>query len=105
MKIGLFTSVYFNEFLQHLEFYLKDAKIEFVEHSKYPIGDERRSKWIHWYPIGLLGGKVEIHSLLSRKYFSVQEMWEGAASCICRNLQGKGKWEILIGKATCFIDT
>ena len=29
------------EFLQHLEFYLKEAKITFVEHSKYTLGDER----------------------------------------------------------------
>lgn len=51
------------EFLQHLEFYLKDAKIQFVEHSKYLLGDQRRANWKHWYPIGLLGGKVEIHFL------------------------------------------
>lgn len=54
------------EFLQHLEYYLKEAKIEFVEHSKYPLGDQRRAERSiahHWYPIGLLGGKVEIHFL------------------------------------------
>lgn len=51
------------EFLRNIKFYLKEAKIEFVEHSKYPLGDERRAKWSHWYPIGLLGGKVEIHFL------------------------------------------
>ena len=54
------------EFLRHLDYYLKEAKIEFVEHSKYSIGDERREKRTkthHWYPIGLLDGKVEIHFL------------------------------------------
>lgn len=51
------------EFLSELEFYIKKAKLEFVEHSKYKIGDERRKNWQHWYPIGLLGGKVEIHFL------------------------------------------
>lgn len=51
------------EFLQHLEYYLKEAKIEFVEHSKYALGDKRRAKWQHWYPIGWLDGKVEIHFL------------------------------------------
>ena len=51
------------EFLRHLEFYLKEAKITFVEHSKYALGDERRAKWKHWYPIGWLDGKVEIHFL------------------------------------------
>lgn len=33
------------EFLQHLEYYLTEAKIQFVEHSKYPLGDERRADW------------------------------------------------------------
>lgn len=51
------------EFLQHLEYYLKEARIEFVEQSKYPLGNERHAKWKHWYPIGLLDGKVEIHFL------------------------------------------
>lgn len=32
------------EFLKHLEFYLTKAEIVFVEHSKYPLGDERRKK-------------------------------------------------------------
>ena len=47
----------------NLHHYLTKAKIEFVEHSKYPVGDERRAAWSHWYPIGLLNGKVEIHFL------------------------------------------
>ena len=51
------------EFLSKLEYYLKDAKIEFVEHSKYTLGDYRRNKAKHWYPIELLGGRVEIHFL------------------------------------------
>ena len=51
------------EFLGNLHHYLTKAKIEFVEHSKYPVGDERRAAWSHWYPIGLLNGKVEIHFL------------------------------------------
>ncbi|WP_025002187.1 DUF1919 domain-containing protein [Prevotella dentasini] len=61
------------DFLQNLEFYLKKAQIQFVEHSKYKIGDERRSKWKHWYPIGLLDGKVEIHFL---HYYSEEEAAE-----------------------------
>lgn len=48
------------EFLSNARYYLTEAKIEFVEHSKYPLGDERRRNWKHWYPIGLLDGKVEI---------------------------------------------
>lgn len=68
------------EFLQHLEFYLKKAKIEFVEHSKYPIGDERRAKWKHWYPIGLLNGKVEIHFLHYHTEQEAAEKWYRRAS-------------------------
>lgn len=54
------------EFLQHLEHYLKNGKLTFVEHSKYALGDERRAARTishHWYPIGLIDGKVEIHFL------------------------------------------
>ncbi|MDE5789712.1 MAG: DUF1919 domain-containing protein [Muribaculaceae bacterium] len=61
------------EFLNNLEFYLKKAKLEFKEHSKYPIGDERRASWSHWYPIALLADKVEIHFL---HYFSEKEAAE-----------------------------
>ena len=68
------------EFLQHLEFYLKEAKIEFVEHSKYPLGDERRAKWKHWYPIGRLDGKVEIHFLHYHSEEEATEKWYRRAS-------------------------
>ncbi len=68
------------EFLQHLEYYLNDAKIQFVSHSKYPIGDERRMKWKHWYPIGLLGGKVEIHFLHYYTEKEAEEKWYRRAS-------------------------
>ena len=61
------------EFLGNLHHYLTKAKIEFVEHSKYPVGDERRAAWSHWYPIGLLNGKVEIHFL---HYYSEKEASE-----------------------------
>lgn len=63
------------EFLSNIEFYLKEAKIEFVEHSKYPIGDERRAKWSHWYPIGLLDGQVEIHFLHYHSEEEAAEKW------------------------------
>lgn len=72
--LGLyFWSEDYIEFLQHLEFYLKEAKLTFVEQSKYPIGNERRSKWKHWYPIGLLDKKVEIHFL---HYYTEKEAAE-----------------------------
>lgn len=63
------------EFLSNLRYYLTEAKIEFVEHSKYPIGDERRAAWNHWYPIGLLDGKVEIHFLHYHSEKEAAEKW------------------------------
>lgn len=61
------------EFLTHLNYYLHEAKPTFVEHSKYKLGDERRSKWKHWYPIGLLDRKVEIQFL---HYYTEEEAAE-----------------------------
>lgn len=63
------------ELLSNLKYYLTDARIEFVENSKYPIGDERRAAWSHWYPIGLLGGKVEIHFLHYHSEKEAAEKW------------------------------
>ena len=60
------------EFLSNLEHYLK-AEIIFTDKSKYPEGDEARNSWHHWYPIGLLDGKVEIHFL---HYYSEKEAAE-----------------------------
>ena len=68
------------EFLSHLEYYLKEARIEFVEHSKYSIGDIRRAQWSHWYPIGLLGGKVEIQFLHYYTEEEAAEKWYRRAS-------------------------
>lgn len=51
------------EFLSNLKYYLTEAKLEFLEQSRYPLANESREKWIHWYPIGILGGKVEIQFL------------------------------------------
>lgn len=68
------------EFLSNLEYYLTEAKIEFVEHSKYELGDERRANWEHWYPIGLLGGKVEIQFLHYHTEEEAAEKWYRRAS-------------------------
>ena len=68
------------EFLCNLEYYLKEAKISFVERSKYPIGNERRNSWSHWYPIGLLDGKVEIHFLHYHTEQEAAEKWYRRAS-------------------------
>ena len=61
------------EFLSNLKYYLYEAKLKFVEHSKYSLGNQRRKKSIHWYPIGILGDKVEIHFL---HYYSEKEAAE-----------------------------
>ena len=70
------------EFLQHLEYYLKEAKIDFVHKSKYPLGNERHEHWKHWYPIGLLGGKVEIHFLHYHTEKEAAEKWYRRAARI-----------------------
>lgn len=61
------------EFLKNLDYYLKEAKLEFVDQSKYPLGNQRKSECDHYYPIGILGGKVEIHFL---HYYSNEEAAE-----------------------------
>ena len=63
------------EFLTNLKYYLTEAKIEFLERSRYPLGNERRSKWTHWYPIGLLGDKVEIQFLHYHTEKEAAEKW------------------------------
>lgn len=68
------------EFLSKLRYYMTDAKIQFVEHSKYPLGDKRRKEWRHWYPIGLLDGKVEIHFLHYYTEEEAAEKWYRRAS-------------------------
>lgn len=74
--LGLyFFAADYIEFLQHLEYYLKEAKITFVEHSKYEFGDIRRANWKHWYPIGLLNGNVEIHFLHYHTEEEAAEKW------------------------------
>ena len=72
------------EFLSNLPFYLK-AKITFVDHSKYPEGDRRRKEWPHWYPIGLLDNKVEIHFLHYHSEKEAAEKWYRRASRVNLN--------------------
>lgn len=63
------------EFLSNLKFYLTEAKLEFLDYSRYPLANERRAKWSHWYPIGLLGGKVEIQFLHYHTEQEAAEKW------------------------------
>lgn len=79
--LGLyFWSPDFIEFLNNLKYYLTEAKIDFVSNSKYLLGDKRRKEWRHWYPIGLLGGKVEIHFLHYYTEEEAAEKWYRRAS-------------------------
>jgi uncharacterized protein (DUF1919 family) len=68
------------EFLSNLRYYMTEAKIEFVEHSKHPLGDQRRKQWRHWYPVGRLDGKVEIHFLHYYTEAEAAEKWYRRAS-------------------------
>lgn len=70
------------EFLSNLKYYLTEAKLEFVEHSKYALGEERRKNWKHWYPVALLGGKVEIQFLHYHTEKEAAEKWYRRASRI-----------------------
>ena len=63
------------EFLSNLKYYLTEAKLEFLDQSRYPLANERRKKWSHWYPIGLLGGKVEIQFLHYHSETEAAEKW------------------------------
>ena len=74
--LGLyFFSEDYIEFLSNLKYYLTDAKLEFLDSSKYPLANERRAKWLHWYPIGFLGGKVEIQFLHYHTEHEAADKW------------------------------
>ena len=68
------------EFLQNLRYYLTDARIEFVNVSKYKLGNERYIAQNKSYPIGILGGKVEIHFLHYHSEKEAAEKWYRRAS-------------------------
>ncbi|MCQ2052881.1 MAG: DUF1919 domain-containing protein [archaeon] len=79
--LGLyFWSSDYIEFLKHLRYYLFEAKLTFVEQSKYSLGNERRKKWKHWYPIGNLDGRVEIHFLHYHSESEAYEKWNRRAA-------------------------
>ena len=63
------------EFLSNLKYYLTEAKLVFLDQSRHPLANERRAKWLHWYPIGLLGGKVEIQFLHYHTEHEAADKW------------------------------
>ena len=88
------------EFLTHLKYYLTEAKIEFVEHSKHALGDTRRQNWEHWYPIGVLNGKVEIHFLHYHTEEEAAEKWyRRAGRHPCRLPDFSRRWGFRAGLA------
>lgn len=68
------------EFLTNLKYYLTDARIEFVKESKYQLGNERYIRQNKSYPIGILGGEVEIHFLHYHSEAEAAEKWHRRAS-------------------------
>lgn len=62
------------EFLKHLKYYTQTAKLSFVKHSRYQLGEQRRLLTPP-YPIGLLDGKVEIHFLHYGSEKEAEEKW------------------------------
>ncbi|MEN2400553.1 DUF1919 domain-containing protein [Flavobacterium sp. MC2016-06] len=62
------------EFLSDLENNLK-LKIDFVTESKYSVGNERLKSAKHKYPVGLLGGKFEIHFLHYHSEEEAEKKW------------------------------
>lgn len=72
-------------FLKDLKHNLLEAKLTFVENSKYALGNERRAQWAFQYPIGLLDGKIEIHFLHYHTKEEALEKWMRRAQRV--NLQ------------------
>ena len=77
--VGLFFwSADYIEFLRNLKYYLTEAKLEFVDHSKFDQGNkmrEEKTKKGEWYPIALLGGKVEVVFLHYHSEEEAKEKW------------------------------
>lgn len=90
--IGLFIfSPDYLVMLRDLKYYLSKADLTFISHdeSKYREEVVKNGEY-NKYPIGLLGGKVEIHFLHYTDQYEAQEKWERRLKRI--------KWENLIIK-------
>lgn len=62
-------------FLSNLRYYLTEAKLVFVEKSKYKLGNERLQASDHKYPVALLDGKIEIHFLHYKTDEEAAQKW------------------------------
>lgn len=63
------------EFCRDLKYYLTEAKLSFVDESRYPERNEHRAKWPFRYPIGMLDGKIEIHFLHYHSREEAETKW------------------------------
>lgn len=63
------------EFLNNLNYYLSEAKLRFIEASKYELGNQRIKASKKKYPVALLGDKVEIHFLHYDSPEEAAEKW------------------------------
>lgn len=73
------------EFLKQPEYYLRRAKLSFVNVSKYPLGNERHAQCGKKYPIALLGDKIEIHFLHYKTEQEAAEKWYRRAARVNLN--------------------
>ena len=62
-------------FLSNLKYYLTEAKLVFVEKSKYELGNKRLQSSEHKYPVALLDGKIEIHFLHYKTCDEAAQKW------------------------------
>lgn len=79
LGLYFFTDDYI-KFLKNLKYNLLEATLTFTNESKYPIGNERRNKWLFKYPIGLLDDEIEIHFLHYNSEEEAKKKWQRRAS-------------------------
>lgn len=72
--VGLFLyAPCFLYLLKHID--LLKSDLEFVDHSKYQEGNLSLQNANHRYPVGILGGEVEIHFLHYKDAAEAREKW------------------------------
>lgn len=70
----------FIEFCTHLRHYLTEAELTFTATSKWPEINERRSREVLSYPIGVLDGKIEVQFLHYADETEAREKWQRRAA-------------------------
>jgi uncharacterized protein (DUF1919 family) len=73
--VGLyFFAPCYIQLLKKLPHYM-DADLTFAANSKYPFANQLRQLRSNYYPIGILGGDVEIHFLHFNNHEQAREKW------------------------------